>query len=640
MDAYPYAGEEYSTGGIEEDETYRQSLAYLQQGRWEQAMELILQLRRRYGDIPEVLDLLQEASFRATVQGEEDESSASPTAQPAVMVGATEDLPGAEEIEDDPLYHQSLAYLQQGQWGEALGVILRLREQYGDVPEIQSLLQEVSFKAALDHELSASPQEPTWHSRWERWWAWGRWVLLALLLVLIAAAAVVVVNRQTVPPPMTQEEELRLAQLRQQGQFYLAARQYDRAIQAFEDVLAESPNDRVALEGIATAQKKKEIETLRQRAIELLEAQDWGSALRAMDEIERREPGYGGLAEERALAERQLQLERLFEEAEIAHHLGDWKQAIFKYEQLQTLDRNYRKAVVAERLFEAYVRRGQELVSTSAESLDAVREAHELFVKALTIHPGDPQVVTERDLAEAYIDGRQAYDAGNWHRAAELLGWLYASRPDYTRTLGLLLYEAFLRSGQVYEAQGDLRSALVQYQRALAVEVGDHSQAEARIATLTASPMSTPAPIQTSVPVLAPTSPAPIEPVGAATPVPTPTPTLVPTPSWQYDYTFMGARPNCERTGVMGVIRDEHGLPVQGVQVRLWDSIGGVWTSAPSNEDGEYKITVAHRPLAATWTIAVMAGEQRLSPSYSFRTSLGCANGLQEYKIDWRRKGD
>ena len=85
------------------------------------------------------------------------------------------------------------------------------------------------------------------------------------------------------------------------------------------------------------------------------------------------------------------------------------------------------------------------------------------------------------------------------------------------------------------------------------------------------------------------------------------------------------------------MVRDPNNLPVQGVQARLWNSAGDVWVSSATDEDGRYEIIVADEPVVGTWTISLIVGEQPLSPSYSFRTSLGCANGLQEYRIDWQR---
>lgn len=520
-----------------------------------------------------------------------------------------------EVMERDELYQQSLAYLQRGQWEQAMEAIQRLQQRYGEASEVEALLQEARFKATLDRETPAL-ERLSWHEQWVRWRPLVLSFLLGVLVLAALAAGVLMYQQRILPARLARQEEIRLAQLRQEGQFYLAARQYDQAIQAFQDLLAEVPDDQVARQGIAAAEERRQLEALHQRATELLEMGEWKTALHVMDQIQARKPDYGGLAEERALAEKQLQLKAAFEAAEATYRMGDWEQAQLQYEGLRALDQSFERAVVTEHLFQAYLQRGRELVATAGESVAPVKEACELFAKALVLRPGEPQAVAERHWAETYIEGRQAYEGEEWERAAEALGQLYADQPDYLEgRVALLLYQAYLRKGQAYEAQADLSEALGQYQRALEVRGVDHSEAEARIVALGPTPTPTPAPVET----------------------PTPTPTVQPLPGWPFDLTFMGARPDCAGTGVRGVIRDQNGLPLQGVEVRLWNSAGESWTSSPSDVDGQYQIVVANEPLEDTWTACVVEEGQPVSPSYSFLTSSGCVNGLQEYRIDWRR---
>jgi tetratricopeptide (TPR) repeat protein len=523
-------------------------------------------------------------------------------------------------MEEDRLYQESLAHLQRGRWEQAVESILQLQERYGSDSEVESLLQEARFKAALDQEPLAL-RRTLWRERWRRSRPLVLWGLLGSLVVIALLSGLLMYQRRVVPARLAREAELRLDQLRQQGQVHLAARQYDRAIQTFKDLLAQVPDDQTALGGIATAEEKQQLESLSQQATGLLEAKEWQAALGLMDKVRAWKPDYGGLDEKRELAEKQLRLEATFEEAEAAYSMADWEQALLKYGELRSLDRSFQKAVVTERLFQTYVQRGQELIATAGGSLDPVKKAHDLFSKALVLHPGDPQVVAERDWVEAYVEGCQAYEEDDWERAADILGQLYADWPDHPGVLNLLLYEAHLRSGQVLEIRGDLDGALAQYQKAVEVRGMDHSQAEARLAAL--GPGPTPAPVET-------------EPVVAGSP--TLTPTVQPDPDGQYDLGFMGARPNCNLTGVVGVIKDDKAMPAQGVQVQVLNSAGKSWTSPPSDVDGQYKVTMANKPAADIWTAHVVGPEQPASPSYSFQTSSGCVNGLQEYKINWQRR--
>ncbi len=528
------------------------------------------------------------------------------------------ELRSTEGMESDRLYQQSLAHMQRGHWEQAVETILQLQEQYGVTSEVEALLEEARFKATLDQDPLALQRSP-WSERWRRWRPLILWGLSGSLIVVMLLSGLLMYQRRTVPARLAREAEARLSELRQQGQFHLAVRQYDQAIRVFEDLLSQVPDDQTALEGIATAEEKQTLEALTQRVDELLEAEEWEAAVGLIGKIKAWKPDFGGLDGSQGLAEKQIQLEATFEEAETAYSMEDWEQALSKYSDLQSLDRSFEKAVVVERLFYTYVYRGQELVATAGTSLSPIKKAHELFAKALVLRPGDPQVVAERDWAAACIEGNQAYERGDWERAAEALSWLYVERPDYPGMVNLLLYEAHLRNGQTLEAQGDLGGALVQYQKALMVEGMDHSEAEARVLALGS---------------VLPPSPDETESGVDASDVLTQT--AQPDPDAQYDLSFMGARANCTLTGVAGVIKAHDGKPVKGAQVQVRNSAGKSWTSSPSGVDGQYKIRMANGPVAGIWTAHVMRGDQPVSPPYSFQTHAECVNGLQEYKIDWQ----
>jgi tetratricopeptide (TPR) repeat protein len=529
------------------------------------------------------------------------------------------EVQSTQQMENDRLYQQSLAHLQQGQWEQAVESILQLQQRYGAGNEVETLLQEARFKASLDQQPLAI-ERLSWRERWRRWRPRVLLALLALAIAVPLVAGVLYYQRTVVPARLVTQEEMRLAELRHQGEFHLAARQYAQAIQSFEALLAEIPDDETALQGIATAEERQELDALAESVAELVEAREWQAALELMDEIRAAHPDYGGLAEERALAEKQLLVQVAFDEAEAAYGEASWEQALLKYEQLRALDRSFEKAVVTERLFQTYVHRGQELVASAGGSLDLVKDAREFFAKALVLRPGESQVVTERDWAQAYIEGSQASEEEDWERAVEALSGLYIDRPDYADMVGPLLYGAYLEKGQACEAEGDVDGAMAQYQSALGIAGVDHSQAERYISILSPPPAPLPAP------------------AAEVADDSTPTPTAQPVSDGWYDLLSMGARPNCAVTKVGGVIKDGDGLPVTGVRVGLENSSGKLRTSSPSDVDGQYQITVANEPVADTWMVYIVQGKEPLSLSYSFQTSSGCVNGLQEYRVDWQRR--
>lgn len=157
--------------------------------------------------------------------------------------------------------------------------------------------------------------------------------------------------------------------------------------------------------------------------------------------------------------------------------------------------------------------------------------------------------------------------------------------------------------------------------------------------TPTATPTftATPSPTPTFTPTATPTD----------TPVPTDTPTITPIPPPPgptptpkpplYLMSDMRAGPDCYYTGVYGVVWTVTDLPREGVQIRLWTEQGLEFISAPTDIDGNYEIQVSGEPVEARWFMEVLEGGVPQSEVIIFETSRGCQNGLQKYRIDWRR---
>lgn len=158
--------------------------------------------------------------------------------------------------------------------------------------------------------------------------------------------------------------------------------------------------------------------------------------------------------------------------------------------------------------------------------------------------------------------------------------------------------------------------------------------------TSTSTPTATPSPTPTYTPTATFTvTPTPTD-TPTATPIPPPTntpgPTATPKPPL-YLMSEMRAGPDCAYTGVYGVVWTVTDLPREGVQLRLWTEQGLEFISAPTDLDGNYEIQVSGEPVEARWFMEVLEGGVAQSEVIIFETSRGCQNGLQKYRIDWRR---
>ena len=148
--------------------------------------------------------------------------------------------------------------------------------------------------------------------------------------------------------------------------------------------------------------------------------------------------------------------------------------------------------------------------------------------------------------------------------------------------------------------------------------------------TPTNTPTITPVPTETLTPTVTPTETNTPEPTSTPEPTATPKPPL-------YVWSDMLAGPDCSWSGLFGVVRSLTDMPLEGVQVHLWTEQGLDLTSGPTDVNGNYLIPVANQPLAARWFVQVLEAGKPQSAVLVFETSKGCENGLQKYRIDWRR---
>lgn len=153
-------------------------------------------------------------------------------------------------------------------------------------------------------------------------------------------------------------------------------------------------------------------------------------------------------------------------------------------------------------------------------------------------------------------------------------------------------------------------------------------------ATSTVAPTSTstvtPVPTETQTPTVTPTQTNTPEPTMTPAPTGTPVPPL-------YDWSDMLAGPDCGWSGLFGVVRSSTDMPLEGVQIHLWTEQGLDLVSGPTDVDGNYAIPVGSTPVAARWFVQLLEGGVPQSAVLVFETSKGCENGLQKYRIDWRR---
>lgn len=208
-------------------------------------------------------------------------------------------------------------------------------------------------------------------------------------------------------------------------------------------------------------------------------------------------------------------LDPVFEAAQRAFRAGRWQEAIDLLRQLQQRSLAYRSREVERLLFDAYVN-----LALEKDNEDNLEAALTLYDLALALRPDATEVVTERNLVEAYLEVLTYYGA-DWKRAVELLTRLYAQEPNY-RDVEKRLETAIVAYGDTLAAQANWCAAVEQYDSATALTSAPELLNKRVIARTLCENGGTPIPTSTPQGVAGAQTP---QPSASATSAATPTPT-------------------------------------------------------------------------------------------------------------------
>jgi tetratricopeptide (TPR) repeat protein len=146
---------------------------------------------------------------------------------------------------------------------------------------------------------------------------------------------------------------------------------------------------------------------------------------------------------------------------ETAQSQQNWGQVIAVLEPLHQIDPAVEP--VARQLSFAYWQKGLTL-----RHRGYIEEARSFFEKALAVTPDRPQAEREREMAEDYLRGTQAYQNGQWPAAIEALKAVWAVDKDYIH-LKDLLYSAYFNHALALQGAGQLTAAKAAFETAIAL---------------------------------------------------------------------------------------------------------------------------------------------------------------------------
>jgi len=187
--------------------------------------------------------------------------------------------------------------------------------------------------------------------------------------------------------------------------------------------------------------------------------------------------------------------EEIWEEGEGYFNRQEWDKAIEKFYTLILHYPDFKPQLVRELLCSSFLYKGREKLRLFSErgQQAALVEALDIFEQGLRECPEEPALAQEEKFISLYLQALSLRSQGELEEAIKVWEEIYSLAPDYlSGKLAEELYQAYLEEGALLEERGAKEQALRLYEKALALNVADKSQAEARREALLATPTPRP----------------------------------------------------------------------------------------------------------------------------------------------------
>lgn len=458
-------------------------------------------------------------------------------------------------MENDPLYQEGLKHIGQGEWTEAVACFTQLRTNYPDDPRIKQFLETAQLRAAATPRLEREARvqaRSLWAQRLSR---------IGVVVIILAIIGGVVFAYQTWVVPVQAENArlARLEQLRRAADTQIASGAYADAVQTYQTILAESPDDPGASSGLTRAQQLQHLLDLYTQATQAMNSGNQAQANQLLQQISAIDPNYRDVNSLLSQIKSTQELAQRFDAAAALDKAGQWQDAAQAFEQIRAADPNFKSQEITDYLFNEYLQLADQQVK-QAQTTSDIQTADGLYQKALTVRPLDPRANAPRQLTAAFLEGAASYQIKDWESTIRQLLPVYQQQPDYFGgKVANWLYEAFMTTGQTFLSKGDPFSARDRFAEAVRIAPTPDQKAAAQKLYDQANQLTTPTPTPRP-------SPSPL-PAGYIKPAYTFRPTGTPNP---YPFQLVNTTylPNtvtgegCKWAGIGGRFFDRQGAPL------------------------------------------------------------------------------
>ena len=301
---------------------------------------------------------------------------------------------GAGGADPDALYAQGMAYYRRRHWRLARDSFERVKAVQPNRRGIDALLRELDIFLQLESVEAGEPapledarphttvvppvdesglgrvaqHEPAREMAEASPRGRGRPLLAFFGLVgaILIVGLVYLFSSGTLTLGAARESEENLRNL---GQAYLIAQQYDKALSVYARLRELLPADPEVLNGLEKAKNG-----LYEEGLVYEQAGDYAQALARYQPVSQVDPGHEGVLDRIATLQARLELDERFEEAE--QHLA--RQAYSEAEKvllwIRGQDAEYRPGTISDGLYQAYMGRANQAISWAAQELEPAVE--------------------------------------------------------------------------------------------------------------------------------------------------------------------------------------------------------------------------------------------------------------------------
>jgi tetratricopeptide (TPR) repeat protein len=433
----------------------------------------------------------------------------------------------AESYFNSPLFLEAMGHFQVGKWDEGFSKLSELQNSYPTESDLRALRQEMDVRARIsEYEI-----EENKHGKRSQIIRNGLKFLVVLVILLGGFLAISTysgwIGGQIAQAQTDLSENLLQAQMAvefRNGQQLIIAGKSDEALSVYENIKAKNPEFPGLSDAITQAQNLKEVEVQYTQAMDLLKQGDAAQALSILQAINQTMPNYRDVSLQLKMLQSQTEMTSILQQADLAYAEGRFEDALSGYESLRLMDPTFQSMLVEENLFRSYIQAAQALLGGPVASLDTLKKIDDYFSKALalrpldrealaartqvrlviedsmigeylsqaqatlanapesmeaqqqagqylglalSIRPNDPNILTQFQLASAYIQAVNDFASSKWDLVINQLEFVVEQQAGYANgTAVQTLYDAYIARGVDYLAAGEYSLALEDFQRA------------------------------------------------------------------------------------------------------------------------------------------------------------------------------